>query len=301
MRSALTVGGALVSQAAVLVPVLYYFGSVYTRAWYGYFGIDPGLLGFSVTDFLRRSITPVFWPVVVGMVTLLVLVSAREAPVILARRTRHERRVLQVWHVVAIVFGAAMVALPPIIRILGVPSWFPHNNYLLPGSLVIGSVLLGYATTLYSNNPDLWRTPPRRPRRLTRRRTREANRSSTVVIMIALFTIGLAGSFWTVGQYASEQGLDDARSTTDSGFRDLPSVVVFSVDGLGITGTGVQTRDIDVPGEKYRYYYSGIRLLHQTADTYFLIPQQWKPGHERVLLIPRADTIRIDLDARHGK
>ncbi|MBH0779428.1 hypothetical protein [Nocardia bovistercoris] len=61
------------------------------------------------------------------------------------------------------------------------------------------------------------------------------------------------------------------------------------------------TREIDVPGEKYRFYYSGIRLFHQTADAYYLIPTQWKPGRERVLVIPRTDGIRIDLDARHGR
>ncbi|MGN2638632.1 hypothetical protein ACTD5D_21155 [Nocardia takedensis] len=300
LRSALTVGGALVSQAAVLVPVLYYFGAVYARARYGYFGIDSALLGFTVTDYLRQSLNPLFWPVVLAMVALLVLIAVRGIPAALAARTRHECRYLRIWHAVTIVAGAGMLAVSPVIRIGGVPPWFPHNNYLLPGSLIIGSVLLGYATTLHSSRPDLWRARPAQVP-LVPRRQPHADRPTMVVIMIALFTLGLAGAFWTVGQYASEQGHNDARGLVDSKFRGLPSVVVYSVEGLAVTGTGVDTRELDVPGEKYRFYSGGLRLLHQTPEAYFLIPQQWTPGKERVLILPRGEDIRIDLDATHGQ
>ncbi|WP_435593734.1 hypothetical protein [Nocardia sp. bgisy118] len=299
LKSALTLAGALASQAAVLVPVLYYFGAVYTRAWYGYFGIDSGLLGYSITDFLRRSITPTFWPVVLGMVMVLILVASRDVPLLLARRTRNETRALRIWYVAMLALGVAALAVAPIIRLTAVPSWFPPNNYLLPGSLVVGSVLLGYVITLRSSNPGLWQTPPSPG--LLPPRPRPTNQSSTIVIMIALFTLGLAGLMWITGAYASDQGLTDARNLARSQFADQPSVVVFSVDRLAILGTGVEVGEIDIPGEKYRFYYGGVRLLDRTADAYFVIPQQWEARRDRVFIIPRADTIRIDLDATHNK
>lgn len=299
MRSAVTIAGALASQAAVLVPILYYFGAVYASAWYGYFGISSKTLGYSVTDFVKRSVAPTFWPVVLGMVGLLVLFAARHIPMMIARRTRNELRVLRIWYVLMLSSGMAMLTIAPLIRVFGVPSWFPVNNYLLPGSIVAGSILLGYATTLRSARPDLWRPrPPSRGR--LRPRRQESNQSSTVVIMIALFTLGLVGGIWIVGNFAAEKGLDDARNLARSGFHDVPSTVVWSVDGLGLIGPDVEAAQVDVPGEKYRYYYAGLRLLDQTADAYILIPQKWEVRRDRVFIVPRADTIRIDLDATHN-
>ncbi|MGX1778128.1 hypothetical protein ACWIGW_38895 [Nocardia brasiliensis] len=300
LKSAMTIAGASASQAAVLIPVLYYFGAVYTRAWYGYFGIDSGMLGYSVIDFLRRAMAPTFWPLVLAMVLLLGLLAARGLPISIAHRTRNERRALRIWYTATLISGTVALAVAPCIRVLGVPSWFPPNNYLISASIVVGSVLLGYTTTLYSNTPDLWRARPSSRGRMRPQR-RESDQSPTVAIIIALFTLGLAGTIWTVGVFASEQGLNDARNLAIGGFRHQPSVIVWSVDGLGMDGPDVEATELDIPGEKYRYYYGGLRLLDRTTDAYFLIPQKWKAGRDRVFIIPRADTIRIDISATHNR
>ncbi|MFE9577138.1 hypothetical protein ACFYO1_12190 [Nocardia sp. NPDC006044] len=289
----------MASQAAVLVPVLYYFGAVYASAWYGYFGIDSKTLGYSVSDFVRRSMAPTFWPVILGMVGLLVLLAARHVPMMIARRTHNELRALRIWYVLMSGSGVVLLAVAPLIRVFGVPPWFPLNNYLMPGSIVAGSILLGYATTLRSDRPDLWRT--RQPQRgRLRPRRRESPQSSAVVVMIALFTLGLAGAIWIVGNFAAEKGLDDARNLAENRFPNVPSTVVWSVEGLGLLGPDVEATPVDIPGEKYRYYYAGLRLLDQTADAYILIPQKWEARRDRVFIVPRADTIRIDLDATHN-
>ncbi|PXX71579.1 hypothetical protein DFR70_1011013 [Nocardia tenerifensis] len=299
LKSAVTIAGALASQAAVLVPVLFYFGAVYTRAWYGYFGLDSGLLGYSVNDFVRRSVTPTFWPVILAMVLLLILLAARKLPLEVARRTRNEPRALRVWYVTMLASGVAVLAIAPSIRIFGVPSWFPLNDYLMPGSIVLGSVLIGYAVTLNSNTPNLWPAPSPDRGRL-RPRPRASNQSPTIVLMIALFTLGLAGTLWGVGVFAAEQGLRDARDLAKGGFHDQPSVIVWSVDALGMDGPDVEATEIGTPGEKYRYYYGGLRLLDRTADAYLLIPQKWQARRDRVFIVPRADTIRIDISATHN-
>ncbi|MGN2638652.1 hypothetical protein ACTD5D_21265 [Nocardia takedensis] len=273
--------------------MLYYVGSVYTSAWYGYFGIDLNLLGLSTPDLLRRSVSPTLWPVVLTLVGLLVLLAARRLPMALARRTRHEQRVLRIWYFTTLGLGAVVLAVPPLIRLTAYPSWAPWSPYVVPGALVIGSLLLCYATTLYASNADLWRRPrsPGDPAPAPV----EAAHANTVTIMVALFVLGLSGMIWGIGSYASGQGVDDARMLARYGFPDEPSILIFSVDRLGIEGTGTQVDELDVPGEKYRFYYSGVRLLDLTADAYIVIPQQWQARRDRVFVIPRADTIRIDI------
>ncbi|WP_454198243.1 hypothetical protein [Nocardia sp. Marseille-Q1738] len=296
LAAALSAAGALASQAVLLGAVLYYFGTVYTRTWYGYFGIDVGMLGFSVADLTVRSMTPTFWPVVLGLLALLVLISARGLPFAVAIKARRPRRALRLWYATTLCVGVVLLAVPGIARLRPPPPWLPLGTYL-PMSLVVGSLLLAYATTLYGTYPALLRRPTRRG---GRSRRRQSEHTTTTLIMIALLVLGFAGTIWAIGAYAARQGTDDARSLAEAGFPRVPSLVILSVDGLGIEGGGAQTDKLDVPGEKYHYVYSGVRLLARTPDTYFVIPQDWQARRDRVFAIPRSDNLRIDINATHN-
>ncbi|MEV6558488.1 hypothetical protein AB0M22_22440 [Nocardia sp. NPDC051756] len=288
----MSITAAFTSQAVLLGAVLYYFGSVYTRTWYSYFGIDAGMLGLSPVELTMRSLTPTFWPVVVALLVLLVLVAVRGLPFLIARKTRKPRRTLRIWYALTLGVGAAALAIPALIG-LGVRYAWSLLSTLQPSALILGALLLGYATTLRATYPALLRRPslPGRPRP----RHRSATRPPTTAVMIALLGLGFAGTLWSIGAYAAQQGITDARALAHAGFPDQPSILVFSVDRLGIEGTGTQVDEITVPGEKYRYLYSGVRLLARTPDTYFVIPQQWRPHRDRVFVIARNDTLRIDI------
>lgn len=298
LASALSIAGAITSQAVVFGAVLYYFGTVYTRTWYGYFGIDLGMLGLSATDLTLRSLTPTFWPVVFASLALLVLVSARQLPLIVARKTRKPRRILRIWYITILCAGAVFVAMPAITRLHRPPRWllWLQSPIYPPASLVVGSVLLGYATMLRAAYPALLQrhvSPGRSPHRKTAH-------PATTVAMIALLALGFAGAVWGIGAYAVRQGVTDARLLAQAGFPNQPSILVWSVDRLGIEGKGTQCDPINVPGEKYRWVYSGMRLLARTPDTYFVIPQEWKARHDRVFAIPRTDNLRIDISVTHN-
>src|SRR5829696_1227867 len=69
--------GTLEGMALVLAPgtlltaLAYYFGWVRTDALYAYFGIDVGHLGLSTTDYILRSVEPLWLPASVMLLIIL--------------------------------------------------------------------------------------------------------------------------------------------------------------------------------------------------------------------------------------
>ncbi|MFX0577240.1 hypothetical protein [Nocardia nepalensis] len=286
LASALSLAGAIASQTVVFGAVLYYFGLVYARAWYGYFGIDVGMLGFSTADYTLRSLIPTFWPVVIGLLVVMGLVSARGLPLVIAMRTHRPRRTLRRWYWATLSMGAVFAVVPGSVWLLAPTVGSPWTTYL-PGFLVAGAVLLGYATSLRANYPVLIGSS-----RSVRRNT---PRSATATVLVALLALGFAGCFWGIGTYAGRRGTADASGLAQAGFPGQPSILLLSTDRLAIEGTGAQVGEITTQGEKFHYAYSGLRLLARTSDTYFLIPQEWQATRDRVFVIPRADNLRIDI------
>ncbi|MGW4769900.1 hypothetical protein ACWEO2_17870 [Nocardia sp. NPDC004278] len=286
LASALSLAGAIASQTVVLGAVLYYFGLAYARAWYGYFGIDVGMLGFTTADYVLRSLIPTFWPVVISLLVVLGLISARGLPLVLAVRSRRPRRTLRRWYRCTLSVGGLLAVAPGLVWLLAPTVGSPWETYL-PGFLVTGALLLGFATTLRANYPALIGSG--------RFAQRNAERSALTTILIALLALGFAGVFWGIGAYADRRGISDARGLAQAKFPGQPSILLLSVDRLAIEGEGAQVDPITMPGEKFRYAYSGLRLLARTSDTYFLIPQQWQATRDRVFVVPRADNVRIDI------
>ncbi|WP_067898502.1 hypothetical protein [Nocardia vaccinii] len=305
LRSALTMTGVAASQAAVLVPILYYFGSVYTRAYYGYFGVDSDMLGLSTASLVRRSILPSCWPIVVAFTALILALALRRLPAAIARATRHAHLALRVWFGAIVTVGVVMLAAPLVIAGNIVP-WpilskvVPYGPDVVPAALMIGSALLCYATVLRTANAsETTSAAPNPGCPATEPSPGQQFSATAAVILVSLFVIGFVGAMWWVGNYADRQGTGAARALVGSGFGTRPRLLLLSVDRLGIDGSGVQTNELTVSGEKYHHYYSGIRLLDRSADAYFVIPEHWQPGRDRVFIIPRNDDIRIDVLTTH--
>ncbi|MFF3572308.1 hypothetical protein ACFYXQ_31495 [Nocardia jiangxiensis] len=301
LRSALTMTGVAVSQAAVLVPILYYFGSVYTRAYYGYFGVDSDMLGLSTAGLVRRSFLPSCWPIIVASTVLILALALRRLPAAIARATRHAQLALRIWFGANLTAGVLMLAVP--LAVAGdIVPWsilrkvVPYGPDVVPAALMIGSVLLCYAIVLRTANPsETTSAAPNPGCPATKSSPGQQFSATAAVILVSLFVIGFVSAMWWVGNYADRQGTGAARALVRSGFGARPRLLLLSVDRLGIDGTGVQTNELTVPGEKYHHYYSGIRLLDRSADAYFVIPDQWQPGRDRVFIIPRNDDVRIDV------
>lgn len=282
--SALSIAGTIVSQTALITALLYYFGWVRAQSTLAYFGLDTSLVGYSTADYLLRSINVAFTSFIRVALAALVLLGLHRLLVqrALERPAGSWEQRAGRWIIAMARMIAATLVTAVIIRML-VPDQIGWPSGLaLPLLLVMSVGLLGYVTHVRTTYPDaLAVTPPSHPR-------------ARALVLVAL---GLLGALWAVGLYADQVG---TRIATDI-VADLPersAVVVYSVERIAIAGTGMEVSEIAQPGSRYRYQYSGIRLLTRSADKYLLLPVGWQRGRDRVFLVRDDDSIRIDIAAR---
>jgi hypothetical protein len=284
-----TAVGALlvfVSQTVVITGLLYYFGWVRAQADFGYFGIDTSLLGYTTADYVLRSVDSSF-PLLTGLAlftfSLLglhrwVLAHAVSAPVNTPAGTA-----LSVFVSTAPFIGAALAA------IVLVRLFFPDEigwprGLALPLMLVSAVGLLGYSGNLRSLRHSA----------LGRKREDRPFGSQARIRAVVLVVLGLLGILWWLTLYANQVG---QRIAVDSvaGLQNAPEIIIYSSDRIAISGPGIAVDEIRQTGSKYRYRYSGLRLLVQAGGKYVLIPVGWNKGHDSVFLIQIDGTIRLDV------
>ncbi|WP_157172555.1 hypothetical protein [Nocardia pneumoniae] len=288
LRLVLSAAGAITSQALVVTAMLYYFGQVYTRTWFAHFGIDLGMLGYSIPDYVVRSINGTYWPALLGLLAAVAIAGLRPIPILVAVRSRRPRQTMRRWFAFVVTVGASLQAAVAVGILLRAQLPAAMSRYL-PLMLIAGTALLGYAIAL-----RMWFPVQLGPRRHRRARSTEL----PWVTVLALLTLGFLATLWSVGGYAADQAKKDAVTAENTHFADRPLVLLFSVDRLAIEGGAARVDPITVPDEKFRYVYSGLTLLARTPDRYFLIPYDWKAKRDRVFIIDASDSIRIDI-ARH--
>ncbi|MFI6043506.1 hypothetical protein ACIA8C_17875 [Nocardia sp. NPDC051321] len=271
----------IASQAAAVTAVLYYFGWAYSRAFFGYFGLDVNMLSYSTQDYLLRSLNGAFYPATVTLFVIVVLISVQQLPEWHAIRSRRPRRTLRRWVVLIGTVGAALLAVALLSMLLSFD--FGGARITLPLLLIAGAILVAYAGLLRRKYPVLLRA---------RRRVTGNAFQIQLTGLIALIALGY---LWAVGAAADHQGHGDAQRAEAAHFVDRSSVLIFSTERLAIEGAGATVGEITAPGEKYRYVYSGLWLLAATPDRYFLIPQRWSVAQDRVFIVRDSDTMRIDI------
>lgn len=303
--SAFAVFGAIISQAALITGLLYYFGWTYSHAYYAYFGVDVRMLGYSTSDYLLSSISVTFWPAMVSLLPLLVLLGAHRLVVLpaLTAQPRHQRQRLATTQQQPVVDEAAVPGVSRVLRwaltiVLGTGIGlivfavvaFTFTDELggplgiyLPIMLVAGVILLAYIVVL--------RTNYHAPLAMTHAPAYTAEHSW--MLPLVLLAVGFLATFWAVGVYGDDQGRRQAEATADN-LGEKTSVVVFSVDDLLIYGGGSQ-RDPTHADAKYHFMYSGLLLLAHGPDKYFLLPRDWKQGRDRVFVVRDNETVRVDL------
>lgn len=273
----------MASQTALITGLLYYFGWARTQSTLAYFGLDTSLVGYSTPDYLLRSINVAFAPFIRVAIGALVLLGIHRFIVLRALQMptgSRARRIAQ--RTVSVALAIAVALLAVVITTMLAPGWLGRLSGLTLPLLVISSVaLLGYAVHLRSAYPEKFATTPLQ--------------NSRVQILI-LVTLGLLSTLWAVSVYAAQLG---TRKATDivAGLTQQPAVVVYSADRIALSGAGVEVAEIGQPGSRYRYQYSGVRLLTRSADKYLLLPADWQRGRDRVFLVRDDDTIRIDVAA----
>ncbi len=283
-RQVLTWIGAVVAPLTLLTALAYYFGWRRERAFAGYFGIDPSVLGLSSNDYVLRSVGPLFAPVacvlLVGFVFVCarLLVSGRTPPRWLAPS--------------ALIVGLAALTVGVLLAAgHGIASNFIYLQAFAPA---LGVVLIAYALsrTAGAANP----------------RHRGALRG----LHYLTISVVLVSLFWATAEYADSRGTKEAETLAKNLTVD-PSVTIFSKQNLNIKPAdyGPDPRCPLVfasrnPRSDYPYSYSGFTLLLRNAGDWYLTPtpqgqgSPWTPLGEPVLIIPDNDAVRIELDRGLG-
>lgn len=110
---------------------------------------------------------------------------------------------------------------------------------------------------------------------------------------VAAFLLVSIGLLWSVGDYSSAVG-------TRRGFEvearvpDMPAVVVYSGEGLNLTGEGVRQVACGQPDGAYKYRYDGLKLLLRSGGQYVFLPATWRSSAGTAFVVPRTDSLRLE-------
>jgi hypothetical protein len=263
--------------------LLFYFGYVYSRSQYAYFGVDVDTIGLTPRDFITRSPAPLLVPLLV----LTVLTGAGMA--VAGRIEAHVRK--------ANASGRAQ-ELERIRR--------RSVRFALIGSgvLVVGLVLL----LLYVTQPSLpdlslWSAVLLGAgAAVTAAAMRYLPYRATGTIA-GLWVIVLASAFWAVSVTADWSGRGHAEQVAKHLDR-LPAVILDSPQDLHLRNTVAAPEDFcwtsgPAPDAAcaartgdMRYRYHGLRLLVQGPNAMFLVPSHWSAS-ATTLEVPRDANVQL--------
>lgn len=274
--AAVTLFTSIASQAALITALLYFFGRVHTNAVYNYFGVDTTSLGFSTSDYVIGSLTSTLPPVIICALAILAVLAVVKqldrAVNFIQQRPRIKRTTF---------IATAVVIIACLIIVLNGISTLPTASYSRGYPLPLA--VLGIAVAIGMG------------RRLLVPSVRSGQTTDPLwSMMVAAFA--LAGVLWVTDIYVAadgnREGRDRAnalRSPTSSDF------VLYSANRLAITGPGIKSDPITTEGSRYRFQYSGLRLLIRTPHEYIILPAYWQKGRDHVIVVPVDDSTRFDV------
>jgi len=282
MPRVLRLVGTVVAPTTLLTGLLFYFGQMYVAGYCRYFGVNFTTLDLSVQDYLIRSVEGIFLPLVLAAATaLLVLWLVRVVVQVLDGPTRE--RLLRTALPVVAAAGFALIVLAGIALVVGgtVGGTAPELGGL---SLTVGVVAVTVAV----------------PRLLARRRAAGVPAALPAEVAVAewtaAFVLASVGLFWAVGSYATGIGTGRAQEMA-AALPAWPDAVLYSERNLALHGPGIAETTCAGKDSSYRYRYDGLKLVLQSGGQYFFLPAGWTPTDGAALVLPRADTLRLEFTA----
>jgi hypothetical protein len=278
--------GAVVAPVTALTALMFYFGWVRTNALFQHFGIDAPVLGFSNQDYMLRSVEGLYVPIGALLVAALVSlwVHGLVTRMLIAQ---HGLKKLRIAASMFILSGLMlfMMGIGGVVK----PSLFGKYVIIASLGLGLGAAIGAYGRWLLQRLKEIHTDGPRHQRWFS---------TTNVVLVILLLIVGL---FWTVTEYAAAVGRGQAQQFAD-GLVGRPWVTVYSADRLFLNAPGVVETMLPAdPHAAYRYRYDGLRLLTEAHGRFFLLSQDWSPGHAPAIMLDHSDKIRVEFVSGWGK
>jgi len=273
-----TILGRIVAPTTLLTALLYYFGWAHAYFFFGYFGVNSTVLGFSTADYLMRSVDALFVPVtVVAIIALLALWGNAVLRLRITDESRQAMRRFLIWAIAAA--GLALAITGGLLTFVGRTAL---NQYAAtaPVGFGVGVLLLAYAVHLWRSFPVRSRDGP------------ASSWAATTEWMIAFALVGIS-LFAAATDYAADVGQARARHFA-SVLSTQPNVMIYSERSLSLHQPGVS--EVQCRGQRtaYGYRYSGLKLLLESGGKYLLLPQGWSIAHGGAILIAQSDSLRLE-------
>lgn len=256
----------------IATALLVYFGWARTDAQAKAMGLDVSLFGYTVQDFVLRSIPSLFIPLVWLLLVAVAWLSLDRflAGHLAAGRVAGIRRLAAVILFVGLACAAAMwlvVIVQPERTVLFVP-------YIMAGGVLLAAWGL-----------SLWR----RAAEASGRSLAALSRGSEKTLVFCLVTLLL---FWGTSDFAQALGRGLAVSYEERSAL-LPTAVVYSKDRLGISAPNVREQSSGT-AEHPMYQYSGLRLLVVSGGRIFLLNEGWTLRSGKVVVLRDDPGMRVE-------
>ncbi|OKI27205.1 hypothetical protein [Saccharothrix sp. CB00851] len=255
--------GEALANVTVLTGLLVYFGWRRSDVQARELGVDSSVLGMTTTDYVLRSVGPVF--LLLAVVLGIALVCRWLEPRVRAASGKPGKAA----RALSVALSLAWLLLPALTVALGV--LFPITSFYAFPLAVGGGILL----SLYAS---LLRRPDRHP-------------TWTRVLVFAVVSLSL---FWSAGNYAEVRGVELARGFA-ADVHGQTAVVVYARERLHITAPGACEEALAAEGSRYRFRYRGLRLFGKVGPKYFLISDGWTRDRGTVVVLADNDEIRVEL------
>lgn len=274
-RQALERLASIVAPISLITASLYYFGWARSEAIASVFGYDIDMLGLTTSDYLLRSVTPMFLPIV------LMFVCASMLPLLgkwfrnqLTRRSSSVAPITLAARVLCIIAVATIA--------VGTVSMGSKPMWATSALLVVGAALAGGGMFMNRTTHTMTFDQPHPPMPL--------------IVPTALLIVGLTGLFLGIASYASYVGRQSAFHTIRN-VPDLSDAIVFSTRNLHLTGSSVRCTTIDDDDSAaFRYRYDGLKLFAETTGKLILLPSDYgRNGVAEIMFIPVNEDVRVDI------
>lgn len=326
-----TIIGTITSQVVFVTALLYYFGYVYARWFFDYFGVDPSLVGYTTADYVLRSINVTLDPLTYLVFAAFALFNIHRFVVVPAlmratgdlypmsnsvnsgvsgRSSQSANHPPQISQTVAPVVGWARVLgrwrlrLSEVRRIIGALQAVAIIFAVAVLAVIVlsgpaGAPLGYFLPLLLMLTVGLLGYIQHLHLRHVEScaaMTTPSPPTSSLTYTVALVAVGMVAGLWTVYGYAEHVG--HRRATEFAA--DLPAkpgIVIYSAQRISLIGPGVTFEELQDPDSKYHYRYIGFRLLVRSADKFLLLPAQWQHGRDHVIFLQDGNDVRIDVTA----
>ena len=278
--------GSFVGPTTVISALCYYFGYVSTRKYFAYFGIDSDALGFSTADYVMKSASVLYAPIIAGLLAWTVVLWAGVYARRVARAGRHTRLIRGVgWTAVTIgglviASGVIGVALPGLVL----------GNYvaLTPVALGLGTVLLAAGFWILATSTTRSAPHPFAP----------AERGS-LVVAAAVIVLAL---FWLINIFATAYGENRAEATAGKLWSQETSVVLDTSERLGAPANLIAESTLPSADPKGtpKFRYQCFRSLVVEGNRWVLVPARWTPEDGYAVIVTLDSSNRISLNRLKG-